>query len=133
MLKCKDVIDKIDKQKVRIYYLLFYLLYSDIVTDIELIGLDYRNFIYTVRDILFASEKQQDEYLINFNTGEQVITSPQFKKYLKARRTELAEYMSEIFDEEISEHNLGRCLDEIVIVKKYQKMGYWLNFRLREL
>ncbi len=129
MLKCKDVIDKIDKQKVRIYYLLFYLLYSDIVTDIELIGLDYRNFIYTVRNILFASEKQQDEYLIEFNTGEQVIASPQFKKYLKARRTELAEYMSEIFDEEISEHNLGRCLDEM-LSSKISENGVLVEFSL---
>ncbi len=129
MSKCKDVINKIDKQRVRIYYLLFYLLYSDIVTDIELIGLDYKKFIYSGRDILFASEKHQDEYLINFNTGEQVITSSQFKKYIKARRTELVEYMSEIFDDDISEFNLGEYLDEI-LSSKISENGVQVEFSL---
>lgn len=129
MSKCKDVINKIDKQRVRIYYLFFYLLYSDIVTDIELIGLDYKKFIYSGRDILFASEKHQDEYFINFNTGEQVITSSQFKKYIKARRTELVEYMSEIFDDDISECNLGEYLDEM-LSSKISENGVQVEFSL---
>lgn len=127
--KCTDTINKIGKQRVRIDYLYFYLFYSDIVTDIESIGLDYKNFIYTVRDTLFASEKHQDEYFINFNTGEQVITSSQFKKYLKARRTELVEYMSEIFDDEISECNLGEYLDEM-LSSKISENGVLVEFSL---
>lgn len=127
--KCKDIINKTGKQEIRIYYLLFYLLYSDAVMDIELIGLDYRKFIYSARDILFSTETQQDEYLIEFNTGEQVITSSQFKKYLKARRTELAEYMSKIFEEEIPEHNLGGYLDEIMS-SKISENGVLVEFSL---
>lgn len=127
--KCMDTIDKLRIQNVRVDYLFFFLFYSDIITDIELIGLDYKSFIFSVSNALFASEEQQDECFINFNTGEQVITSSQFKKYLKARRTELVEYMSKIFDEEITECNLGEYLDEM-LSSKISETGVELEYSL---
>ncbi len=115
--QCIDLVSSMQKKKIRQDALLFYLCYSNIITDIEAIGIDYQHFIYTGKNILFASEKNQDEYLINFNTGEQVITSPQFKKYLKARRTELVEYMSDMLDEEVAEPDLAAYLDEMLSSK----------------
>lgn len=127
--KCIDVINKTEKQRIRMDYLFFFLFYSDIILDFESIELDYKNFIFSAYNTLFASEKHQDEYLIKFNTGEQVITSSQFKKYLKKRRTELAEYMSKIFDEEISESDLGVYLDEI-LSSKISEHGVMVEFSL---
>ena len=115
--KCVNLVSGIQKKKIRTDILFFYLCYSNVITDIEAIGMDYNNFIYTGEYVLFASEKKQDEYLLNFNTGEQIITSFQFKKYLKARRTELAEYVSSICNEEVAESELAMYLDKILSSK----------------
>ena len=126
MLKCNEIIKN---QQEGIHCLFFHLFYSDIITDIGAIGLDYKRFIYEATSAFFASETRQDEYLIKFNTGEQVMPSSQFKKYVKARRTELAGYMSEIFDEVIPEHKLGAYLDEI-LSSKISDNGVQVEFSL---
>lgn len=115
--QCIEVVRSMQKKKIRTDALLFYLCYSNIITDIDSIGIDYNGLIYAGKGILFSSEKKQDEYLLNFNTGEQVMTSLQFKKYLKARREELAEYMSTFFEEEIEEQHLGAYLDDVLSSK----------------
>ena len=121
--QCQNIIQKILKNKMGygMASIILLLCYSDIINDFEIIGIDFELCICAGEQILFASETKQDEYQMTFNTGEQIITSSQYKKYLKARRTELAEYMSKLFNEKITETNLGRVLDKMLASKATNK------------
>lgn len=127
--QCGYIFQKMLKWGMGTHGIMLFLCQSDVIEDFELVGANYKDYYNNATYALFASEKRQDEYLCEFNTGEQILTSPQFKKYLKARRTELAEYMSDLFGEEVTETNLGISFDNM-LVSKASDQGVYLDYSL---
>lgn len=127
--QCVDIAKKMMKWGMGSQGIMLCLCQSDVIESLELGVENYKEYYGDATYSLFASEKHQDEYFCKFNSGEQVITSPQFKKYLKARRTELAEYMSDLFEEEITETNLGTSFDKM-LVSKASNHGVLVDYSL---